>query len=146
MKKWILLLAVLFTSVQLSYAAEPIMELPPQPTGEQLELFEDSDELFALELMKYYNYALTYQIQYMLYNPVDTDIKRVPDPTLEQITDAEAKVHPNGLSAAGAVGKVLIWSRIDESQTPNYTTITDTQTSSFSEIDETQTPSWQEVA
>ena len=55
-------------------------------------------------------------------------------------------MYPSGVSATGAVGKVLIWSRIDESQTPNYTTITDTQTSSFSEIDETQTPSWQEVA
>lgn len=91
MKKWILLLAALFTVVEISYSAEPILELPPQPTGKQLELFEDSDELFALELMKYYNYALTYQIQYMLFNPVEEITKRVPEPTLEQITDAEAK-------------------------------------------------------
>jgi hypothetical protein len=53
---------------------------------------------------------------------------------------------PIGQSATGEVGQFLIWSRIDESQTPNYTTITDTQSSSFSEIDDTQTPTWQEVA
>ena len=60
--------------------------------------------------------------------------------------NAKANVLPNGVSATGEVGKFLIWSRIDENQTPNYTTITDTQSSSFSKIDETQIPSWEEVA
>jgi len=49
--------------------------------------------------------------------------------------DAEANVFPIGQSATGSVGEVLVWSRIDETQTPNYTTITGTQT-----------PNWEEVA
>ena len=49
-------------------------------------------------------------------------------------TDAEANAYPTGQSATGSVGTVLIWSRIDESQTPNYTTITDTQTSNWEEV------------
>ena len=49
-------------------------------------------------------------------------------------TEAKANVLPTGQSATGSVGTVLIWSRIDESQTPNYTTITDTQTSNWEEV------------
>ena len=47
----------------------------------------------------------------------------------------KANVFPIGQSAIGSVGTLLVWSRIDESQTPNYNNITDTQT-----------PNWEEVA
>jgi len=53
-------------------------------------------------------------------------------------TDAEANVFPTGQSATGLVGTLLVWSRIDESQSPNYNTPNG--------IDVTQTPNWEEVA
>ena len=52
--------------------------------------------------------------------------------------DAEANVFPLGQSATGSVGTLLVWSRIDESQNPNYNTPNG--------IDVTQTPNWEEVA
>jgi len=56
--------------------------------------------------------------------------------TLGNVTvDAEANVFPIGQNATGSVGTILVWSRIDETQTPNYTNVT-----------ETQTPNWEEVA
>ena len=54
------------------------------------------------------------------------------------VPDAEANVFPLGQSATGSVGTILVWSRIDERQTPNYNTPNG--------IDVTQTPNWEEVA
>ena len=60
---------------------------------------------------------------------------------------AKANAQPTGVSATGEVGTfILIWSLIDESQTPNYTNVTNTQNSGFAQINETQSPSWKEVA
>ena len=59
---------------------------------------------------------------------------------------AKANAQPTGVSATGEVGIILVWSLIDESQTPNYTNVTDTQNSGFAQINETQSPSWKEVA
>ena len=42
------------------------------------------------------------------------------------------------VAATGSVGTILVWSRIDESQSPNYNTPDG--------IDVTQTPNWEEVA
>jgi len=59
--------------------------------------------------------------------------------TLGNVTvDAEANVFPIGQNATGSVGIILVWSRIDETQTPNYNTPNG--------IDVTQTPNWEEVA
>ena len=51
-----------------------------------------------------------------------------------------------GVFGTGEVGKVLIWSLIDDTQTKNYANINTDQSSSFAEINETQTPNWEEVA
>jgi len=59
---------------------------------------------------------------------------------------AKANAQPTGVSATVEVGIILVWSLIDESQTPNYTNVTDTQNSGFAQINETQSPSWKEVA
>lgn len=60
---------------------------------------------------------------------------------------AKANAQPTGVSATGEVGTfILIWSLIDESQTPNYTNVTNTQNSGFAQINENQSPSWEEVA
>jgi hypothetical protein len=49
-------------------------------------------------------------------------------------TVAKANVYPEGQSAIGSVGTLLVWSRIDESQTPNYNNITDTQTPNWAKV------------
>ena len=59
---------------------------------------------------------------------------------------SKANVNLNGVSGTGEVGKVLIWSLIDDTQTKNYANINTDQSSSFAEINETQTPNWEEVA
>ena len=50
-------------------------------------------------------------------------------------TDSEANVFPIGQSATGSVGILLVWSRIDESQNPNYNI-----------INSNQGPNWENVA
>ena len=51
-------------------------------------------------------------------------------------TEAKAGVTIiEGLESTGSLGKVLVWSVVDESQTPNYTNTTNTQT-----------PNWENVA
>ena len=58
----------------------------------------------------------------------------------------KANIVPDGVSGTGEVGKVLVWSLIDDTQTKNYANINTDQSSSFAEISETQTPNWEEVA
>ena len=55
-------------------------------------------------------------------------------------------VDVTGVSATGAVGSVLVWGIIDDSQTPSWATISTSQTSGFSEIDDAQTPDWTQIA
>jgi len=50
-------------------------------------------------------------------------------------TDCKSNVTLVGQELTSSLGVVLVWSRIDENQTPNYTSVTGTQT-----------PSWVEVA
>jgi hypothetical protein len=61
-------------------------------------------------------------------------------------TISKATVTLTGVSCAGEVGGVLVWSLIDDTQTKNYANINTDQSSSFAEINETQTPNWEEVA
>jgi len=50
-------------------------------------------------------------------------------------TDCKSNVTLVGQELTSSLGAILVWSRIDENQTPNYTSVTGTQT-----------PSWVEVA
>ena len=61
-------------------------------------------------------------------------------------TIAKANVTPTSVLATGFVGSVLIWSRIDDSQSSNFSEITDTQTPGWVEIDESEAASWEDVA
>ena len=47
---------------------------------------------------------------------------------------AAANVFPTEVNATGTLGNILVWSLIDDSQTPNYSTISTTQTPSWSEV------------
>ena len=57
----------------------------------------------------------------------------------------KSNIYPSGVEGIGQTGKILVWSRIDDNQTPSYTGVIDTQTSSFSNIDESQTPNYTTV-
>jgi hypothetical protein len=82
-------------------AAEPIVEVPPLPTGELLEIYEDSEELFAIKLLEYYRFSaiLETQLDMMGVTPSLT----APIPTLEQLSDADGEV----LQQYAALAKAL---------------------------------------
>ena len=61
-------------------------------------------------------------------------------------TTASAVVTPTGVSATGATNIANVWGLIDQSQTPNYSTISTSQTPSYSAVSTSQTPDWKEVA
>ena len=47
---------------------------------------------------------------------------------------AEANIYPTSVNATGNLGSILVWGLIDDSQTPNYSTILTTQNPSWSEV------------
>ena len=47
---------------------------------------------------------------------------------------AAANAFPTEVSATGTLGNILVWSLIDDSQTPNYLIINDSQTPNWSEV------------
>jgi len=59
--------------------------------------------------------------------------------------DATATI-TDSLEISTALGLVLVWGNIDDSQTPSYSVIDESQTPSWSSIDDSQTPDWQEEA
>ncbi|MFN8358823.1 MAG: hypothetical protein U0264_02810 [Candidatus Kapaibacterium sp.] len=70
-------------------AAEPVVKVPPMPTSTEMEVYQDSDELFAKLLLSYYQAAasLDAQLRYWEIKPVAT----VPVPTLDELTGQETK-------------------------------------------------------
>ena len=60
--------------------------------------------------------------------------------------EPDTNVEPTGVVGTGQIGFALVWSLIDDAQTPNWGNITDTQTPSWSEVSDSQTPDWEEVA
>lgn len=89
MKSLIILLAFL-VSASLLYAAKPIVEVGNILPQEQLEYFEDSDELFAMKVLEYYQTALLLraQLEMMGIKPVLDVIQ----PSIEELEDLEIEV------------------------------------------------------
>ena len=54
--------------------------------------------------------------------------------SLTTIADANVFVDNTDVLATGVLGKLLIWSLVDDSQTPNYSTISTTQSPDWSEV------------
>ena len=67
---------------------------------------------------------------------------QVGDPTIT----VENKFPVTGVSATGAVGKVLVWSRIVPNQNPSYTPEQPTQSPGWSGETPTQSPGWTRTA
>ena len=66
-------------------AAEPVVQLEPLPPDNQLEKYEDSEELFAIKLLEYYQKALILQTQLELMG-LKPEVRPV-QPTLEELQD-----------------------------------------------------------
>ena len=49
-------------------------------------------------------------------------------------------------AASGEVGVVLVWSKIDDGQTPDWTGVNDTQSPNWSVVNDSQSPDWKNVA
>ena len=60
--------------------------------------------------------------------------------------EPDTNVSPVGVSGTGQIGFALVWSLIDDAQTPDWSSISDSQTPSWSEVSDSQTPDWEEVA
>jgi hypothetical protein len=71
-------------------AAEPAVPLRPLPPDDQLELYEESEELFQMKVMEFYEAALTYKIQMSLLG--HTSNINVFPPTLDELTDLDVEV------------------------------------------------------
>lgn len=71
------------------YAAEPIVELPPLPGSNELELYEESDALFALKVLEYYRIAVIYESQLKMMGITPANPTLIP--TLEELTDADQR-------------------------------------------------------
>ncbi|MBK9248718.1 MAG: hypothetical protein IPM69_11525 [Ignavibacteria bacterium] len=72
-----------------AFAADPVVKLPPMPSKSEMEVYEESEELFAKLLLNYYQIASTLEAQLK-----NWDIKptvNVPTPTLDELTSQESK-------------------------------------------------------
>ncbi len=91
MKKalFLVLIFLSFSSIKL-YPAQPVVEVPPLLPEEQLELYEDSEGLFVLMVMDYYDIAVALRSQLnMLGQPPQT--KFFP-PSFEDLEDLDLEV------------------------------------------------------
>jgi len=86
---FIILLFVFLDSINL-YSAEPIVKLEPFPGRQQLEPYEDNEDLFAMMLLDYFQTAVILQSQLLHWN-IEPEI-RVSAPMLEDISSLEISV------------------------------------------------------
>lgn len=70
-------------------AAEPIVELSALPSNNELELYEESEGLFALKILEYYKIAVLYEAQLRLIGLQPANPTSIP--TLEELTDADVR-------------------------------------------------------
>lgn len=94
---------IFFMLIQLniSYSAKPVVELEPLLPNDQLELYEDSDNLFALKVMQYFRTAEAYRVQLILsgQNPA---VSLYP-PTIEELEELDIKIIKKYYSIAKAL-------------------------------------------
>lgn len=86
--KRVLIILAFFISLKL-FAAEPFIELPPLPSNNELEIYEESDALFALKVLEYYRLAVLYEAQLKMMGLSPSNPTAVP--TLDELTDADQR-------------------------------------------------------
>lgn len=86
----ILLVLICFTIASNLYSAKPVIEVGTLLPEEQLEYYEDSDELFAMKVMEYYQAALTLSVQLEMMGQMPEVV--VTPPSIEQLEDLEVDI------------------------------------------------------
>lgn len=84
-----MVLIVLFLSTSFIEAAKPVLEVPNLPNKSELELYEESEGLFAMKLLEYYKMAVALEIQLKILG-VDSETKSV-QPVFEELEDMDIK-------------------------------------------------------
>lgn len=90
MRYFFLLFTVMILSVSTLFAAKPVVILGELPGNSTLELYEDSEELFALKVMEYYQTAISLKIQLILLGV--TPVTKLDPPSLEDLQELESKI------------------------------------------------------
>ena len=62
------------------------------------------------------------------------------------LISAKANIIPVGQVGTVGTPVVLVWGEIDDSQTPNYSSINTTQSPNYTSVSDAQSPNWEEVA
>ena len=57
----------------------------------------------------------------------------------------QQRIVPVGLEAVGTFGVPLVWSRVNDAQTPNWIQVVDTQVPVWTAVGKVQTPGWAPV-
>ncbi|MBX3044156.1 MAG: hypothetical protein KIT33_04225 [Candidatus Kapabacteria bacterium] len=70
--------------------AKPIIEVPDLPQKSELEMYEDSEGLFAMKIMEYYKMAVALESQLKLSEI--TPLTKVLQPTYEELEDMDFKI------------------------------------------------------
>jgi hypothetical protein len=89
MKK-VLLLIFMLLSVQIIKAAKPVVEVPDLPANSELELYEESEGIFALKILELYKNSVALETQLKL-NGI-TPKTKVIQPTIEELEDMDIKI------------------------------------------------------
>ncbi len=74
----------------LLFSAEPLIKIGQLPPDEQLELFEESEELYAMKLMEYFHSAVVLRTQLILSSK--ENIREIFPPTLEELSEPDIEV------------------------------------------------------
>ena len=66
------------------------------------------------------------------------------------VGDVSATTHVTilitGLEGTGQITQLLVWGLVDDSQTPNYSSVSTSQTPNYSSVDDSQDADWDDVA
>lgn len=90
MKAFIIAILFMLTGTAILDAAEPVVEVPPLPPQNQLELYEDSEGLFAIMIMDYYQRAVALETQLLMMGVKPS--QKIFPPTFEELEDLDARV------------------------------------------------------
>lgn len=89
MKSLYFLFTFLFCS-SLVYTAEPIVNIPNLPSNSELELYEESEGIFALKILELYKLSIALETQLRL-NGI-TPKTKIIQPTMEELEDMDIKI------------------------------------------------------
>ncbi len=87
--KIMVLAAAIWLMSSMAFAAEPIVKVEPLPSSAELELYEDSEGLFALKVLEYYKAAISLEAQLKMMDLEPTN--RLAAPTIDELQDMDLR-------------------------------------------------------